>query len=1561
MLGTGLVVVRVPALAQDSIQFDEGDEIDRFVKENATAGGSVGAPVVASGPGTLTYGLSGADVASFTINASTGQIRLAAGAALDFESGKSVYRLVVTATGQPAQTASVNVTVYVEDVNEPPEFDTDSISLESFQVKENSPAGTNIGDQIEAADPEDDDVTYSLAGADSKTFAVDATNGQVKTRDPLNFEARNSYKIRLVASDLNGSGGSAGIDLTINVADVDTEAPGTPDKPSASPDPVRGHEALLVAWTAPDNAGPPITSYVLRYRIEGSAEKWKRATVDSNDTEDTITGLQSDAAYEAQVRAVNDEGEGQWSESGKGSTYATQPVNSPPRFAENAVAALAVAENTRPGTKVGTSFTASDADPQDTLVYSLAGADSGLFSIDESSGQISIGQGTALDFESPGDSGGNNVYEMTVQVTDGKDEAGNPNSVVDDTIDVTVRVTGVNEPPKISSPGAEIEVDENSTKSFLTLSANDPEGDTVTWTLDAAGADRGSFSLSGTGAIEFKSSPDFESPLDTDRDNDYELTVTATDDGLPKASSRLALTIRVVNTDEPGTVTLSTLGPQVGVQLRAELSDPDGAVSGESWQWIRYSGGQEREISGATGSSYTPTSADDGSRLQATVSYTDGQGSGKYAAGPVSHPVGDNSNSPPAFTVPGAVTRQVAENTLPGTNIGDPVAATDPDQDTLTYSLSGAGSGAFDIDGSTGQVKTKDPLDHERQAEIRLTVTAADPGGLAVSVQVTVTVTDVETEAPGKPDPPSVGPNRADPIRSLDIKWKSPANSGPNITRYVAQYRVRDSGDEWKQAIVAGGASRTTISGLESDTEYEAQVHAVNNEGTGQWSESGFGSTLAFLPANTPPEFGDSATTTLSIDENVPGGTRVGGPVTAADLENDELVYRLAGADAAMFTVDPATGQIRTAANANFDYETPADSDDDNRYELTLEVTDGKDGDGNADDSVDDEIGITVVIANVNEPPEFPTLTVFLRVGEDAPKNSNVGDPIVAVDPDSDDLTYSLATVGAGAFGIIAETGQIFTAATLDYEFSNSNVLNVIATDGGNLQAGVAVVIRVLNVNEAPAVEAEMPDRTLVESVGAGKFDVSAYFDDPEGDDLRYAVTSSDSGVIRAGLAGAVLTLTPIELGAATIEVTTVDADGLAIEQSFVVVVVDVPQGPGGATPIFPVPPQASGDPSDSDADHANLLSEIPVIVVPDAVLVGPEQAVVLWTIAFNQLGDPLPASAKGVVCAWSSDGGGSFKPNRTDSSCSTTFTAPAEGSGKITVRVMQGNVTAVGTGKFEVSSDVNSAPGVVEEEVPEIPFPAGVAGSTVTRTSGASITSGNGLTMNVPPGAIEDDYLGAYIEELPPSSIDVPATAMIEVGSHAGNFAFTDLAGEPIPDFRTSLPVRICLPITQKDLDVAAGGIAGIQVVYRAADGQLMLHHADTDLANMATCANVDRFSLYFVGLDTVIRTPAIEPTPAQTQTPVPASTPTPGPAGTPKPSANEEPTPDQPENGEDSTDATPDPTAEPAAIPAVTPVLPHTGDVTPGPRLLLIAALAAAAVLAIGLTLNSRSGDRL
>ena len=77
--------------------------------------------------------------------------------------------------------------------------------------------------------------------------------------------------------------------------------------------------------------------------------------------------------------------------------------------------------------------------------------------------------------------------------------------------------------------------------------------------------------------------------------------------------------------DEPGNVTIAPSGaPEVGITITTMLSDPDGGVTARMWQWQSSPDGVTwTDIAGATSESYTPTKADVGMRLRATVTYDD--------------------------------------------------------------------------------------------------------------------------------------------------------------------------------------------------------------------------------------------------------------------------------------------------------------------------------------------------------------------------------------------------------------------------------------------------------------------------------------------------------------------------------------------------------------------------------------------------------------------------------------------------------------------------------------------------------------------------------------------------------------------------------------------------------------------------------------------------------------------------------------------------------------------------------------------------------------------------
>ena len=123
-------------------------------------------------------------------------------------------------------------------------------------------------------------------------------------------------------------------------------------------------------------------------------------------------------------------------------------------------------------------------------------------------------------------------------------------------------------------------LDENTESNTVvgTVAACEPHGDSLTYSV--GGTDVAKFNEvfdlnASTGEITVKSgaSPNYEAY------NSYSLTVTVTDaEDSSEATVPMSITVR--NVDEPGIVTLSTSYPQVGVQVRASLYDPDGLIGG---------------------------------------------------------------------------------------------------------------------------------------------------------------------------------------------------------------------------------------------------------------------------------------------------------------------------------------------------------------------------------------------------------------------------------------------------------------------------------------------------------------------------------------------------------------------------------------------------------------------------------------------------------------------------------------------------------------------------------------------------------------------------------------------------------------------------------------------------------------------------------------------------------------------------------------------------------------------------------------------------------------------
>ena len=255
------------------------------------------------------------------------------------------------------------------------------------------------------------------------------------------------------------------------------------------------------------------------------------------------------------------------------------------------------------------------------------------------------------------------------------------------TQDFTVTVNNTNDAPVITSLNA-ASFAENATGTVYTAAATDQDAGT-TLTYSITGADAALFNINATtGAVSFKSSPNYEAPTDAGGNNVYDVTVGASD-GVNITTQ--AVTISVTNVNEAPTVTSAATASfaenATGTVYTAAATDPDAGTT------LTYSiSGADAslfDINGTTGTvtfksspNYeAPTDAGGNNVYDVNVTASDGTNAATEA---VAINI-TNVNEAPTITSGAAVS--FAEN---ATGTVYTVAATDPDAGTtLSYSLRG--------------------------------------------------------------------------------------------------------------------------------------------------------------------------------------------------------------------------------------------------------------------------------------------------------------------------------------------------------------------------------------------------------------------------------------------------------------------------------------------------------------------------------------------------------------------------------------------------------------------------------------------------------------------------------------------------------------------------------------------------------------------------------------------------------------------------------------------------------------------------------------------------------
>ena len=683
-------------------------------------------------------------------------------------------------------------------------------------------------------------------------------------------------------------------------------------------------------------------------------------------------------------------------------------ANSMPTITSNgggASTTVSVTENTTTVTTV----TATDANAGQTLSYSIVGgADAAKFTINSSTGSLSFA--TTPNYESPSDSGGNNIYDVTVQVSDGVGGT--------DTQAIAVTVTNANETPTDLSLSANT-VAENAANGTVigTVIGTDPDSsDTKTYSFtDSAG---GRFAInSSTGQITVANG----SLLNYETATSHTVTVRVTDSG--GLTYDEAFTINLTNVNEAptgadATITINEDTAHTLTTANFGFSDVD---AGDSLSAVRID-----SVPGA------------GTLTLSGVTVTAGQ------VIAVSDITAGNLVFTPAANANGA------------------------GYATFTFSVRDS-TNAYDVAPNTLTVSVTAVNDAPVITPIAPDVTFVE-GGLAQVIDATGTITDIDSSNfDGGVLTVSITQNgTADDHVLIGNFGTGPGQvgtTGSTVTYGGIVIGTFSGGSSGFAPLVISFNSSATQAAVQ-EVYRSIQFNNVSDTPSTSTRQITFGLTDGDGGTATPQtklvyvQATNDAPTDLNLSgntvvENAANGTVVG-TISGTDPDSgDTKTYSLTNTAGGRFAINSSTGQITVADGNLLNYESATS------HNVTVRVTDS--GGLTYDET------FTINLTNVNETPTDLSLSAN-TVAENAANGTVVGS-ISGTDPDSGDTkTYSLTNTAGGRFAINSSTGQITVAngSLLNYEAATSHTVTVRVTDSGGLTYDESFTINLTNVNEAP-------------------------------------------------------------------------------------------------------------------------------------------------------------------------------------------------------------------------------------------------------------------------------------------------------------------------------------------------------------------------------------------------------------------------------------------------------------------------------------------------------------
>ena len=736
-------------------------------------------------------------------------------------------------------------------------------------------------------------------------------------------------------------------------------------------------------------------------------------------------------------------------------------------------------------------------DPEDTSAvitrWSLTGTDAGDFTINEN-GDLSFRN--IPDHERPADSNRDNVYNLSVRASDGRNYG---------YLEVTVGVEDVNEAPTINTTSKKaFTYRENGTATIYTFKATDPERGNIEWST--SGADGSDFT-SEDGVLKFTNPPDFESSQGSGLDsNQYLVTVQARDDAFNSSSLPVTVTMTDVNEgpEVTGSVSLTFTENQPTDRVLATYNaiDPEDpfaditrwSLSGtDAGDFTIDENGQlsfrkvpdyERPADSGRDNVYNfSVRASDGSLygyLGVTVNVQD-----------VNEAPTINATSKKAFTY--------REN---GTATIYTFKATDPERGNIEWSTSGADGSDFTSE--DGVLKFTNPPDFESSQgsgldsnQYLVTVQARDDAFNSSSLPITVTVTDVN-EGPEVTGHQSLtfAENQLTDRVLATYTAADPEDSFTPITRWslsgtdAGDFTINENGELSFRYV----PDHERPADSNRDNEYLVTVRTSDGRYYGMLDV-----TVTVTNVNEPP-ITTTSKTDFTYREN---GTATIYNFKATDPEQGTIEWLTAGADRSDFAISE-TGTLTFASPP--DYEIPQGSGPNGEYDVTVQARDDAFNIASLD--------VVVTVTDVDEGPEVTgreALTFTENVETDQVLATyNATDP---EEPFTPITRWSLTGTDAGDF-TINENGEVTFRNVPDHEkpadSNRDNVYNFsVRASDGSLYGYLEVTVTVEEVNEPPTITTtSKTDFTYTENGSATIYTFKA--SDPEKGTIEWSVTGTD-------------------------------------------------------------------------------------------------------------------------------------------------------------------------------------------------------------------------------------------------------------------------------------------------------------------------------------------------------------------------------------------------------------------------------------------------------------------